>query len=130
MTSEFRALTFNVRREGEEHDVGDLWDNRKQAVIDLIKSLNASIIGLQEVRVNQLAYLVDALSPDYVHVGDGRDRTRGGEFSPVFVRTDDFEVKRGQTLWISQTPEEAGSRHPGAHCPRVLTCVELCNQSG
>eukprot|EP00928_Gymnodinium_smaydae_P057473 TRINITY_DN40711_c0_g1_i1.p1 TRINITY_DN40711_c0_g1~~TRINITY_DN40711_c0_g1_i1.p1 ORF type:complete len:281 (+),score=31.57 TRINITY_DN40711_c0_g1_i1:77-919(+) len=125
MMSAVRVLTFNIRREGPELDEGDIWTARRQAVADLIRNSGASIVGLQEVKPGQLAFLSEVLSPEYVFVGEGRDADRGGEASPLFVRQSDFAIARHQTYWISQTPNEPGSKHAGAHCPRVVTCAEL-----
>ena len=106
-------------------DAGDGWEHRRTAVVDLIRGSGASIVGVQEARPQQLAFLVEALSPDYTCTGDGRDADRSGEACPLFVHARDFEVMRSETLWISPTPGVPGSKHDGALCARFVTCTVL-----
>jgi len=128
--SPLRVATFNLRREGAELDAGDLWEARKHEVVKLLRHLNVDVIGLQEVQPRQCAFLADALAGEFSCVGDGREADRRGESSPIFFRTPAFEVLRSSTSWLSASPGEPGSIHPGALCPRVVTCAALRRHDG
>jgi len=123
-------MTFNIRREGRENNAGDLWEARKEPVAAFIRDSKASVAGLQEVKAEQLAFLAKALAPDFAHVGKGRDANGEGEASPIFYRADDLQLLGSETCWISATPDEPGTRHVGAICPRIVTCAAFRQQSG
>src|SRR5690606_22190200 len=69
------VATFNIRMKTDS-DVGNLWDDRKTAVTDLIKFHEFEIFGVQEAFKEQLNDMSAEL-PHFKHVGVGRDD--GGE---------------------------------------------------
>ena len=95
----------------------------------MIKSILASeadIIGLQEVKPDQLRFLEDALHPQgYQHVGVGRGEAGDDEASPIFFKSNVFDLVRHDQRWLSTTPDVPGSRLVGAGCPRVVTAALL-----
>ena len=98
------VATYNVRfdtRRDREHR----WSRRRDQVGELLRSFRADLIGLQEVKANQLDDLVPMLA-GYAHDGVGRDDgARGGEFSPLFYSTRRFTREDGGTFWLSPTPD-------------------------
>lgn len=113
---ELNVGSFNVRtggplKEGQERpEKGDYskydgWDDRKQYVCDMINLEAFDVFGAQEVKKQQLDYMVENL-PDYGYIGVGRDHGDDrGEFCPVFYRKDAVEKLDGGTFWLSPTPE-------------------------
>lgn len=59
------------------------WKTRCEQIAALIRFHDYDIIGMQEVRPEQMADLGKAL-PEYTAVGTGRDGNGQGEHSPVF----------------------------------------------
>jgi endonuclease/exonuclease/phosphatase family metal-dependent hydrolase len=57
------------------------------------------------------------------------DGAREGEMTPVFFRHDRFTVLNSSTFWLSETPAVPGSRGWGAVLPRIVTWVELQENS-
>ncbi|HWM87320.1 MAG TPA: endonuclease/exonuclease/phosphatase family protein [Kofleriaceae bacterium] len=98
------VATYNVRfdtRKDREHR----WSRRREQVGELLRSMQADLIGLQEVESNQLDDLQRML-PDYRHEGVGRDDgVRAGEFSPLFWNARRFQREDGGTFWLSPTPD-------------------------
>ena len=64
--------------------------------------------------------------PDYDWYGVGRnDGADDGEFSAIFWRRGLFELEDSGTFWLSDTPDEPGSRHPDAASIRIASWVGL-----
>jgi endonuclease/exonuclease/phosphatase family metal-dependent hydrolase len=83
--SSTKLITYNIRY-ANNHDGDDSWDNRKAKVVDILKTNNPDIIGLQEVLKKQLNYLDKNLDQyDYVGVGRDNGKTKG-EYSPIFYK--------------------------------------------
>src|SRR5688500_3725718 len=93
-----RALTFNIRYDNPA-DGENAWRHRRDAVARLVDERKVDIAGLQEVLASQLDDLRERL-PEYESVGVGRDDgKRKGEFSPLLVRKEAFEVVASGTFW-------------------------------
>lgn len=98
------VATYNVRFDtggDREHR----WSRRRNQVGELLRSMHADLIGLQEVKANQLDDL-EPMLPGYAHEGVGRDDgARRGEFSPLFYSTRRFTREDSGTFWLSPTPD-------------------------
>lgn len=118
------AVTYNIRY-GSADDGENAWDKRSDLCIGVLKALDADIIGLQEA----LAFQVDEIRtemPGYSLIGVGRDDgVRGGEYSPLLVRTDRFAIDQSGTVWLSDTPGVPGSMTWGNGLPRICTWARL-----
>jgi endonuclease/exonuclease/phosphatase family metal-dependent hydrolase len=59
-------------------------------------------------------------------VGTGRDDGgESGEFSPIFYRTERFELLEDSQFWLSETPDVPGSIGWEAVLPRIVTWAKL-----
>lgn len=122
--SRLRAMTFNIRY-NTARDGRHAWPNRSTEAISLVRRTAPDVVGLQEVLPGQLAEFSAAM-PGYVRLGAGRDDGfERGEFAPIFVLTDRFEVLNSSTFWFSDTPEDPGSKSYGNTIPRICTWAEL-----
>ena len=120
-----RLMTYNIRY-ANDHDGADAWPARKESVADVVRT--SDVVGLQEVKAEQLNYLRSAI-PEFTWVGVGRDDgKKAGEFSPIGVRSDRFEILQSETVWLSETPEQVGSRGWDASLPRIATWILLKDQ--
>ena len=124
-------VSYNIRQDTESDKGQKDWSHRKGVVSNYLLQKNASIIGLQEVRHNQLLDLKKAL-PDYSVIGVGREdgKTRG-EYSPIFYDHNKWNLdpKENGTFWLSDTPSIANSRSWGNHHTRICTWVRLVASS-
>lgn len=119
-----RALTFNIRYDNPA-DGENGWKHRRDGVAKLIEDQKVDVAGLQEVVANQLDDLRERL-PEYEFLGVGRDDgKRKGEFSPLLVRKEAFEVAASGTFWLSPTPDKPGSKGWDAALPRICTWAHL-----
>lgn len=120
-----RVLSYNIRYDNPNDGV-NIWANRIDDVAQLIGDTRQSdIAGLQEALHNQIIDLEERL-PDYAWFGVGRDDGEtGGEFSPVFYRTDRFELLDNADFWLSETPEVPGSRSWDAAITRICSWGKL-----
>lgn len=115
-----RVLSFNIRL-NTEVDGENQWKFRKDYVAQLVQFYEADIIGMQEVKHDQILDLDERL-PGYARLGVGRDDGKeGGEYSPIFYKKDKVELLESNTFWLSQTPTVPGSKHWDAAITRVCS---------
>eukprot|EP00435_Cladocopium_sp_Y103_P059021 s1365_g21.t1 len=129
---EWKVASFNIRMKTQEPDPNDNWDFRKDALLQELVNSQAAIIGLQEVKPEQLAFLKSSLAEHgFSSVGVGRGANGDDEASPIFYKSAEFQLVREGQRWLSASPATPGSRLEGAGCPRVVTQALLkCCHSG
>jgi endonuclease/exonuclease/phosphatase family metal-dependent hydrolase len=122
-----RLLSYNVRYDTPvdgEHG----WPHRRERVATLLARYQPDLIGLQEVRHNQLHDLLAHL-PAYDWVGVGReDGASAGEYVPIFYRRARFNLIDHATFWLSATPMVAGSRGWDAAHKRIVTWARFLDK--
>ncbi|MBE8713186.1 endonuclease/exonuclease/phosphatase family protein [Sphingobacterium hungaricum] len=117
---ELNVATFNIRMKTDS-DVGNLWENRKTAVCDLIKFHEFDIFGIQEGFNEQLADM-KSLLPNFDYVGVGRDDgAQKGEYSAIFYDNRRFKLLKSGTFWLSPTNTEQPNKGWDAALPRICT---------
>ena len=107
LSQTIKIATYNLRY-ANTTDVGNLWTERKHAVVDLIQYHQFEIFGVQEAIKLQLEDLKTVM-PGFDYYGVGRDDGRSaGEHSSIFYKRDRFEILDKGDFWLSQTPEQPG----------------------
>jgi len=122
MGERLRVASFNVRT-SHGQDGRNRWWWRRPACAAAIRGFEADVVGLQEVRPRQLAYLRRALT-GYAFVGRGRDGDGGGEHASVLVGAG-WTVESHETRWLSERPDVPGSIGWDAGLTRIATLVRL-----
>jgi endonuclease/exonuclease/phosphatase family metal-dependent hydrolase len=118
------VMTFNIRFSNPADGINS-WDNRKELVVQTLTNSMPDIIGMQEVLDSQYEFLNNNVK-GYQGFGVGRDDgKKGGEFVPVFFRTERFSLVDKGTFWLSPTPEISGSVGWDAALTRICTWVRL-----
>ena len=121
-----RIISYNVRY-NNPNDGENAWPHRKARVVELLHRYQPDLIGLQEVRKEQLDDLIAGL-PDFGWVGVGRDDGKeAGEFAAIFYRTERLNVVTSGSIWLSETPDVAGSIGWDASLPRIATWAEFAD---
>lgn len=69
--TDIKVISYNIRL-GTGKDGDNSWEHRKHASINMIRTEQPTVVGLQEALAFQLEYLLDSL-PDYEMIGVGRD---------------------------------------------------------
>jgi endonuclease/exonuclease/phosphatase family metal-dependent hydrolase len=119
-----RVMSFNIRY-GTARDGENRWDNRKEFLVETIRAFDPDLLGTQETLKFQRDDLKELL-PDYAVIGVGRNDGRDdGEMMALYYRHDRFEELEQGHFWLSETPEEAGSRSWDSSLPRMVTWVRL-----
>lgn len=119
-----RVMTFNIRY-SEPRDGENSWTNRKTKVADVIRFHKADLVGVQEALNSQLKDL-EKLLPDFAWCGAGRtDGKEGGEYSAILYRKSRLKLLETRTFWLSETPENAGSKGWDANLPRIVTWAKF-----
>jgi endonuclease/exonuclease/phosphatase family metal-dependent hydrolase len=119
-----RVMSFNIRygtaQDGENH-----WDRRKDFLVATIRAYDPDLLGTQETLALQRDFLADQLV-HYDHLGVGREdgRTKG-EMMALFYKRDRFEKLDGGHFWLSETPDQVGSKSWDSSLPRMVTWVKL-----
>ena len=101
-----RVISLNLRTvTATKKDGPFCWDNRKEAIVRMLKSEKADIVGTQEGYLCQIDY-VSEHCPEYSRVGVGRDDgALAGEFCAIFYLSSKYELIEDGNFWLSETPE-------------------------
>lgn len=122
------VMSWNVRYNNPRDGV-NAWPKRKDWVGQIIVEQKVDVAGLQEVRADQLDDLKIRLPKMSVY-GVGRDDgKRSGEFTPIFFRSNRFELLDKSTFWLSPTPGKVGSVGWDAAITRIASWVKLSDRS-
>ena len=117
-----KVMTWNIRYDNPD-DGPNAWNNRKEAVITLIKAQNADIYCFQEVLHSQ--YLSLQYMLNYGSYGVGRDDGKeAGEYAPVFYNKQRFQLVKQGRFWLSEDTAKAQKGWDAA-CVRIATWVKL-----
>ena len=118
------VMSFNIRL-NTAHDSLNAWPYRKDMAASQILFHDAHIVGVQEALHNQMVDLQERLK-GYKYVGVGRDDGKEkGEYSAIFYDTARLQVLKAETFWLSQTPEQPGSKSWDAAITRVVTWAQM-----
>ncbi|MEO6800434.1 MAG: endonuclease/exonuclease/phosphatase family protein [Rhodanobacter sp.] len=122
-----RVMTFNVR---VPVDTGmNAWENRRDLMVQVIKTAHPDVLGTQELTEEQGEYLAAHL-PGYAWFGQGREGGTKGEHMGVFYRTDRLKVLHSGDFWLSDTPDIPGSKTWGQPYPRMVTLAQFQRRDG
>lgn len=117
-------MSFNIRNSAA-NDGPNAWTQRRALVVERIQATAPDILALQEALPDQVAELQVALK-DYDFIAIGReDGATGGESVPIFFLRKRFALRDAGHFWLSDRPEQPGSKGWDAACPRIVTWVRL-----
>ena len=123
------VMTFNIRY-GTANDGENRWEARRGQLIDVVRTQNPDVLGVQEALHFQLDEMLAAL-PDYRIVGVGRtDGGQGGEYSAILYRATRLTVRRTETFWFSDTPDIVKSNTWGNAIERICTWALVDDKLG
>ncbi|MEO6257653.1 MAG: endonuclease/exonuclease/phosphatase family protein [Ginsengibacter sp.] len=116
--------SYNLRYDNPK-DTGNLWQDRRAAVIALIRFHEFDIFGTQEGLKNQIDDINSSL-PYYSRSGVGRDDGKDkGEHSAIFYKNDRFELLKNGDFWLSETPDKPSLGWDAICCYRICSWVYL-----
>lgn len=120
-TVTLKVMSFNIRHTGEASDTGvKAWNNRKAAVVNMIKQEQPDMIGFQECTTEQLKYLNTEL-PEYTPFQPGYNKF-------CMFRTTQFKQESQGLFFHSDTPDVTGSKWDQSDGVRVTAWLKLKEQ--
>jgi endonuclease/exonuclease/phosphatase family metal-dependent hydrolase len=121
-------MSFNVRL-GVADDGDDSWEHRKALLAKTVQDFDPDLLGTQEVWDFQAKHLLEQL-PGRAYLGwDRQPDSEDGEQCGILYRTSRFEKLDAGQFWLSETPDVPGSKSWESSLPRVVTWVELRDQT-
>jgi endonuclease/exonuclease/phosphatase family metal-dependent hydrolase len=121
-----RLMTFNLRY-GTADDGENDWQHRRGLVAAVVEAYAPDIVGTQECLAFQRDFLRQVL-PGHQVIAAGRDDGKdAGEMCALFVDARRFAVLAAGHFWLSETPDEVGSRGWDAALPRIATWARLAD---
>lgn len=120
-----RIVSFNLRC---ANDIYDSVKGRGVLMSAALEQYSADSFGVQEATNEWLNILSDNLGDEYAYVAQMRDGKSSSESSAVFYKKDKYDLIDSGTMWLSDTPDEFGSKYTLSFCPRVATWVVLQNK--
>ena len=118
-----RAMSFNIRL-GVAKDGANHWDKRKEIVAKTIAEFDPDVVGTQETWDFQARFLSETLE-GYTYVGRSRQNDGKGEQCGIFFRASRFDKLIEGHFWLSDTPDEPGSKSWDSSLPRMATWLKL-----
>jgi endonuclease/exonuclease/phosphatase family metal-dependent hydrolase len=120
-----KVMSFNVRSDASGKIT---WPMRRDGVAAVLQNHQPDLAGLQEPTANMVHDLHERL-PDYRWVGLGRDDGReAGEFTPIFFRTDRWELQEHASFWLAAICDLPGKGWD-ALCCRIVTWARFVDRT-
>lgn len=127
--AQLRVMSFNLRVK-TFLDVFNPWSRRRDVLAAVVQRFNPDVLSTQECLASQLTDLQQRL-PNYSTVFAGRDDgLNRGEMCAIFYRTDRLTKEAEGHFWLSNSPQDPGSRSWGEFWPRLTTWAKLRPHGG
>ncbi|MCM1365415.1 MAG: endonuclease/exonuclease/phosphatase family protein [Faecalibacterium sp.] len=117
-----RIVSFNLRT---ANDIYGSVKNRSQFIAAAFDAYAPDSIGVQEANPTWLNLLDEKIGDRYARVGEPRDNSKNTEYSCVYYLKDKYELLDSGTIWLSKTPDVAGSKDFNSSYPRICTWATL-----
>jgi endonuclease/exonuclease/phosphatase family metal-dependent hydrolase len=120
---DLNLITCNIRFDNPA-DGENAWPHRRSFLSETILKHGPSILATQEGRIQQLRELKDSLST-YQIIDPHRSWIAERMYPTFFIQNSQFEFLGSGDLWLSETPEIAGSLSFESSFPRLMTWTHL-----
>lgn len=116
-------ISSNIRFDNPADGV-NAWPHRRSLLSEILLKHSPDIIATQEGRYSQLVDFNELLR-DFEIVDHHRSWIKERMYPTFFIRKNRFELIKSEDLWLSETPEIAGSASFGSAFPRLLTWMKI-----
>ncbi len=116
-------VTCNIRFDNPA-DGANSWQHRRDFLKDILLSHSPDIIATQEGRFHQLQEL-NTLLADYEIIDPHRAWIGERMYPTFFLKKGSFELMKSEDIWLSETPDIAGSKSFGSAFPRLMTWMKI-----
>jgi endonuclease/exonuclease/phosphatase family metal-dependent hydrolase len=116
-------ISSNIRFDNPSDGV-NAWPHRRYLLKETLLKHSPDIIATQEGRFNQLKDFEELLE-DFEIVDNHRSWIKERMYPTFFIRKKAFELIKSEDLWLSETPDIAGSKSFDSAFPRLMTWMKL-----
>jgi endonuclease/exonuclease/phosphatase family metal-dependent hydrolase len=120
---ELCLITCNIRFDNPA-DGQNSWKHRRDFLAQTLLKHNPSIIATQEGRIHQLNEFQSSLN-DFHLVDEHRSWIGERMYPALFLKNEAFEYLGSGDMWLSETPDIAGSLSFESAFPRLMTWTKL-----
>lgn len=120
---ELSLITCNIRFDNPS-DGANAWPLRRDFLSETLLKHSPDIIATQEGRFDQLKELNSSLR-DFHLLDEHRSWIKERMYPTFYLRNERFEVLTSEDLWLSETPNLAGSLSFDSAFPRLFTWVRV-----
>lgn len=120
---ELCLITCNIRFDNPA-DGDNSWSHRRLFLSKTLLKHSADVIATQEGRFDQLKDL-EKILPGYVLLDQHRSWIKERMYPALFLKINRFETRFSGDLWLSDTPEIAGSQSFDSAFPRLMTWANV-----
>jgi len=113
------VMSFNVRYPSA-NDGPNVWENRRDILVETIRLKNPDLMGTQELFYLQGQYIVEKL-PEYTWFGVSRRGNHENEHMGVFYKSSKLRLVESGEFWLSETPDTPASMSWDVSLPRMVT---------
>jgi endonuclease/exonuclease/phosphatase family metal-dependent hydrolase len=106
-------------------DGNNIWDNRKEKLINIMLKAAPDIIFFQEITRQQFDYIEHNMGALYESIGYYRDETEKSEKTCITFNKSKFVLNDWGQFWLSSTPDKKGSNDFNNFFPRMCTWASL-----
>ena len=121
--TELKLITSNIRFSNPSDGDHD-WPFRLPLLVDLFKNFGPDILATQEGRIAQLKELDEKLL-DLILIDSHRDWIDERMYPCLFINPQTIYLERSGDIWLSETPNVAGSKSFDSAFPRLCTWAEV-----
>ncbi len=116
-------MTFNLRFDND-FDGDNRWPNRRDFLVRTILKYRPHLVGTQEGKPSQLAFLEDNLSGYCISAGS-RHWDDHCQYPTLYYSDEHFALLDSNEFWLSQTPEVHLSKSWDSAFPRMISYAFL-----
>jgi endonuclease/exonuclease/phosphatase family metal-dependent hydrolase len=120
---ELTIVSCNIRFDNPADGVNS-WQHRRSFLTEVLLKHSPDIIATQEGRFDQLKDF-ECLLEDYQIIDQHRSWIKERMYPTIFCKKNRFEILESEDLWLSETPEVAGSLSFESTFPRLMTMASL-----
>ena len=120
----FSIFDLNIRY-FNTNDGENIWDNRKNYLIELLIKYQPDIFFFQEITHIQFNYIQNKLEFLYEFLGKYRDDSNESEMCSIVYNKSIFSLNQSGTFWLSSTPNVPYSNDFENFFPRICTWANL-----
>ena len=106
-------------------DGNNIWDNRKEKLINIMLKAAPDIIFFQEITRQQFDYIEHNMGALYESIGYYRDETEKSEKTCITFNKSKFVLNDWGQFWLSSTPDIKYSNDFNNFFPRMCTWASL-----